>query len=314
MDIIGLDNLCMDLNLLCARMPAEGELVSLDDMSLQGGGKVPNALVAAARLGSQCAIIGAAGDDRYGRACRDDLAAHGIDVSGLKLRPGHTALCVSIVAGGKKHYIESCPGYAPLGADEMEKAAIASAKYLMLYQLDEAALTAAGFARKHGVKVVADADEYDARTMKHLSSIDVLIASEYFYRAACKGTSDEENLRRLAEKGVETVVVTLGERGSIGLERNNFFRVEAWKAPRVVDTTGAGDVFHGAFCHYLCRGEGAEQAARLAGAAAAIKCAALGGRAGIPDEAIAEKFRNTGLLASEALREREKRYRDAAWE
>lgn len=314
MDIVGLDYPCMDMNLLCSAMPAEGELVPMEDMSIQGGGKVPNAILAAARLGSRCTMIGITGDDRYGRLCREDLAAHGVDVSALQLQPGGTALCVSIVAGGKKHYIEHPAGHRMLRPDEILESQLAGAKYLMLYQMDAAAIAAARMARNLGVKVVVDADEYDQRLVDHMELIDVLIASEYFYQAACRGINMEEDLRALAAKGPETVIVTMGEKGSVGLEKGVLFKADAWKIDHVVDTTGAGDVFHGAFCHYLCQGYQAKDAARLAGAVSAVKCMFFGGRAGIPDEEIVAHFRTCGEVKPGVMDERLAYYRALAWQ
>lgn len=314
MDIVGLDYPCMDMNLLCSAMPAEGELVPMEDMSIQGGGKVPNALIAAARLGSQCAMIGITGDDRYGRLCKEDLRAHGVDVSALQLQPGGTALCVSIVAGGKKHYIEHPAGHRMLCPDEILESQLSGAKYLMLYQMDAAAVAAARMARRLGVKVVVDADEYDQRLVEHMNLIDVLISSEYFYQAACSGIDMDDGLRSLASQGLETVIVTMGEKGSIGLEKGMLFKADAWKIPHVVDTTGAGDVFHGAFCHYLCQGYPAKDAARLAGAVSAVKCMFFGGRAGIPDEEIASYFRSCGRVKPGTLDERLAYYRLLAWQ
>ncbi len=314
MDILGMDYPCMDMNLLCDRMPAEGELVEMRRLSLQGGGKVPNALIAAARLGSRCGIIGVTGNDRYGRACKEDLRAHGVDTAFLRCEAGHTALCVSIVAAGEKHYIEHPPTHPRLRESDVDEAYLAQAKCLLLYQLDEAALLAARLARKHGVMVAIDADEYDPRVMTYLQQIDVLIASEYFYRALYADGSDADNLRRLSDTGPRTVVVTLGERGSIGVENGAFFQADAYRVSSVVDTTGAGDVFHGAFCHYLCGGLSAKEAAQRAGAVSAIKCTVFGGRAGIPDERITRGFIETGVIDGQALAQRARAYEESAWQ
>ena len=89
--------------------------------------------------------------------------------------------------------------------------------------------------------------------------------------------------------GPPVVVVTEGEHGCWCAAPEGTFHVPAFPAPAVVDTTGAGDVFHGAFLYARARGDGVRPALRLAAAAAALKCGALGGRAGIPtrEEALA---------------------------
>lgn len=315
MKIVGLGYPCMDMNVLCPTVPEEEQLVEMLDVNLMGGGKVANAIITAARLGAETAFVGVAGKDRYGCLCKADLEKHGVDVSRLQQREGHTAFCLSIIDTEKrgKHYIESPASFKKLTVEELDADYLKQADFLMLFQMDETAVAAAKIVHEAGGKVVVDGDEPDERTIKNLKYVDVLIASEYFYRAVSDGTTHEENLRKLSEKGPKTVIVTLGSKGSIGIENDTFFRGKAFSV-KVEDTTGAGDAFHGAFAYCLSVGMSAREAAKFSSAVSAIKCTVLGGRTGIPTRKGVEKYIQTGIIDTEDFAERAETYRKAMWD
>ena len=88
---------------------------------------------------------------------------------------------------------------------------------------------------------------------------------------------------------------TFGEKGCIGMTKGGYFELPVYKVD-VVDTVGAGDVYHGAFLAGLLKGYSAEYTAKLASAVSAIKCTRIGGRAGIPDLETAQHFMETGVI------------------
>ena len=98
-----------------------------------------------------------------------------------------------------------------------------------------------------------------------------------------------EACRAIREMGAKCVVVTLGERGLVYFDGETFGELPAFEV-EVVDTTGAGDVFHGAFCYGLAQGFPLQENLRFAAAAAALKCRRIGGRAGIPRRAEVDAF------------------------
>ena len=327
MKITGFDYPCMDMNILCGRIPAADELTELNDASLMGGGKVPNAILAAARLGAKTAFVGAVGNDRYGRLCSQDLKDHGTDISHLKVKPGHTALCLSLIDEHtrSKHYIESKPSFAPLNEAETEEIATYLREttkigdYLMLYQMDDSAVAFAKAVHDAGGFVEVDGDEFDERTQKAMPLIDILILSEYYY-TCCFPESDwhkeselEQNLKKLSKQGPDIVVVTLGSHGCAGIDHGTYFRTASWKV-EVQDTTGAGDVFHGAFVYALSTGKDGKEAAVFASAVSAVKCTMLGGRTGIPTTECVQHFMENGEILPCDFSEREARYRKGVWE
>lgn len=317
MKILGIDYPCMDMGVACRRIPEDGGLEPITELTMQCGGKIPNALAAAARLGAEAGLIGVCGSDRYGEKCRRDLEYNGVSTSRLRARPGRTGLCICIADAeeGGKRCIESPAGFSRLCPEELEEAELAGADMLLLYEMDETAVRAAEIVRRHGGRVLADGDEYDARTQDHLNLIDILIVSEYYYRHLFGESEDyEANLRSLQAKGPDTVIVTLGGRGCAGVDSEGFFREPAFTHVHVVDTTGAGDVFHGAYAYFTLSGLTAKEAAVRASAVSAIKCTRLGGRTGLPTLRGVQSFLRTGTVEPEDFEERSDYYHNMAFE
>lgn len=315
MKIIGFDYPCMDMNILCPHIPEEEELVVLEDLSLMGGGKVANAIIAAARLGARTAFIGAVGNDRYGKLCFEDFKEHGVDTSSLEVKAGRTPLCVSIVDSKNrgKHYIESAGTIPALEKADIPYEVLQDGDYLMLYQIDETAKAMAMYVHEHGGKVVVDGDEFDEGIQQNLKYIDILIMSSYYYDSVFDDEDYKKNLTKLSEMGPEIVIVTLGSKGCAGVASGEYFYCNPYTV-EVCDTTGAGDVFHGAFVYGLSEGMTAPEAASFAGAVSAIKCTVLGGRTGIPTREGVDYFRKTGKIPDCDFAAREKKYRNAAWD
>ena len=255
-------------------------------------------LAAAARLGAKCAIIGAVGGDWYGRFSARDLERHGVDIGALYIDPSaETPLSVVISdrESGGRSILSHWGNTAMPPLDDSHREMIRQAKCLFLAYADEVSAEAAKIARSAGVKVLMDADDASPTMMNMLPLIDVFIASEYFCRTRYCDADYEAHLNEIAGMGPETAVFTLGEEGCAGLGPEGYFRLSAFPVD-VVDTVGAGDVFHGAFAAALVRGMGAKAAARYASAAAAIKCTRVGARAGIPDSVVVEQFLRDGTI------------------
>ena len=143
-----------------------------------------------------------------------------------------------------------------------------------------------------------------------LAECDYLIASEFVYTHLFGQSHDwEANLKQMQKmsRPGAVVIVTLGEKGLVGLDENGFFQLPAYSVP-VVDTTGAGDVFHGAFLAGLLNEMDVREACRYASAAAAIKCTRIGGRAGIPDQKTCLRFMQTGEIDYTEIDERVRQY------
>lgn len=317
MKIIGIDYPCIDLGVICDELPEDGGWAPIRQSTLMGGGKIPNALVAAARLGAQTGIAGSVASDSYGIKCREDLEFNGVSTEKLLERPGTTGLCICIsdLATGGKRCIESVAQYERMRPSELDEEYFADADMLLLYEMDETAVAAAEITRRHGGLVLVDGDEYDGRTQKSLKLVDVLIMSEYYYRALFGDSGDFETcLESICKAGPSVAIVTLGAEGCAGVAPNGFFRLPAFSGNRIMDTTGAGDVFHGAFGYFYCTGLNAGESARYASAVSYIKCSRPGGRTAVPTRKGVEYFLRTGAILEEDFDERADFYRNAVFQ
>ena len=298
-DIVGIDMPNVDLAVNMRKFPKPNGGEPIRQLSWQGGGKIASGIVASARFGAKCAIIGAVGDDLYGTFCRDDFIRHGIDVSSLYLRKDRSTGLAVVLSDEETMGRSICfrPGAAEMvREDELDEELLRNCTYLYIAMFNDLTAKAVKIARSAGAKVLVDADYYQENVERMIPEIDVFIGSEYMFHKLFPDRDDvEECCREVRAKGPEIVVFTFGENGCAGLSSDGFFRIPAFPV-HAVDTVGAGDVYHGAYAAALVKGFSAEKAARYASALAAIKCTRIGGRAGIPDFDTLEKFLSTGEI------------------
>jgi sugar/nucleoside kinase (ribokinase family) len=283
----GMDYLCQ-----LPHIPLDDKVEILQS-AIQGGGPSVNAIAAAARLGSRTAFIGCVGGDQCGRDIVTGLAAEGVDVSGMKTRAGAESaagFCWIEKETGKRSIAWTRGTARPLAADEIAPALIRSSTLLHLdgHQTG-AAIAAAKLAREHGVTVSIDAGTAVPRIEELLELADVVIASEKFARRYTGLADVETAAKKLFTARCKFAAVTMGGEGAVGFDGREVLRCPAFKVA-VVDTTGAGDAFHGAFAFKFVRGGTWPQCLRFASAVAALKCTKFGGRAGIPDLKTTQEF------------------------
>jgi sugar/nucleoside kinase (ribokinase family) len=143
------------------------------------------------------------------------------------------------------------------------------------------ALRAAAEAKRLGVPIVSDVGWISEKNRPLMELVDYAVISQMCAESFSGGSDYEQACRQVAALGPSRVVVTLGEKGLHWYEDGRIGRMDAF-AVEAVDTTGAGDTFHGAFCQGLVDGLGFADNLAFASATAALKCRRLGGRAGIP--------------------------------
>lgn len=297
-EVVGIGNPVMDFLVHTNRIPTTNGVSVLEEYSWQGGGKVASALVALGRLGVETGIIGIVGSDAFGRFCIEDFKRHCVDTSRLKVDPqGKTDFCISISEKETqgRSFIGRGTALREMNMGDLDLDYITQGKVLHLAHMNPLIRQVALWAKGKGIKVVFDADHYQAEIEKNYDVIDVFIASEFYYRTVFSDDNYEMNCKSIQRKGPETVIFTFGEHGSLGVYGDRFFMVPAFSV-NVVDTTGAGDVYHGAFIYGLLQGWDIEYTARFSNAVSAIKCTRIGGRAGIPDLSTVEKFLNDGII------------------
>lgn len=310
-EVIGIGTACVDILANIPKMPKANEGTRIKDYSWQGGGNVATAIVALAKLGAQCGMIGVVGGCDYGRFCLKDFQDYGIDTSQMVVDQDTETPFSIILADDHTHgrSIIYYPGTGrSLEISDLDKDYIQSAQFLHLEGVTPATKKAALWAREAGVKVVCDASSYYSAMDEMIPLIDVFIASEFYYRDVYDNEEYETNCNKLRDMGPAIVVFTLGERGCVGADSEGFFVEKAFDV-EVRDTTGAGDVYHGAFIYGLLKGWDTRKTARFANVVSAIKCTRMGGRAGIPTYETVMKYLDTGIIDYEEIDNRVARYR-----
>ena len=310
-DVVAIDSPCVDLAVNVEKLPAPNRSSRVNTFSWQGGGKASSGIVTAARMGAKCAIIGAVGDDMYGRFCKEDFERHGVDTRGLLIRKGARS-AMSVVLSDRETMGRSiCWSSGDVKMpepDELDEELLRNCRYVFSSKFNDLTYGAYSIAKDAGAKVFVDGDSYKGKVEEIMPLIDVFVGSEFFYNAMFPDGGDmETNIRTVMAKGPEVVVFTFGERGCAGVDDEGFFELPAFKVD-VVDTLGAGDDYHGAFVALLCKGFTPRKAALWASAVSAIKCTRIGGRAGIPNFETLTKFMETGEIDYTEIDQRVKFY------
>jgi sulfofructose kinase len=276
-----------DTLLLVKEFPPYAGKVPFDREILSPGGQVATAIVTCARLGLRAKYIGTIGDDLRGDIQRDSLEGTGVDISSVIVRegcPNQTAYILIDERTGERTVLWQRAECLRLSPSEIRSEEIAGAKLLHIdgYDIDAAAY-AASLARRHGIPVSVDVDTVYPGFEAVLPHIDYLVAGSG-WPAKWTGESDPfaalTQLQR--EYGTRVAAMTLGDEGSLALYENRWYYSAAFDV-HCADTTGAGDVFHGAFCYAMLSGMDMQAALHFSNAAAALNCTEVGARGHIPD-------------------------------
>jgi sugar/nucleoside kinase (ribokinase family) len=302
-EIIGIENLIMDFAVQIDKLPQTDGFARLEDFLWQSGGNVSSAIVAASRLGASCGMIGHCGDDPFGDFCYRDMQMHGVDVSHIKIVPDSTTtfcICLAEEATQGRSVIGKggTASGIDIGPDLITEDYIGGAKYLHIgVWISEQVARAVELAHKHGVIVSMDGGGYNEDAEKILPKIDILIISEQFHDKMFNNTDYTGNCQKLVKNGSGIAMVTLGKKGCAGADKEgNTFELPSFSGHKIVDTTGAGDVFHGGFLYAHSQGWDTKTCARFASAVSYINCTSLGGRAGIPNRKVVDEFLKTGTI------------------
>ncbi|HBG46863.1 MAG TPA: carbohydrate kinase [Deltaproteobacteria bacterium] len=291
MKVVGLGQCSIDYIALVDGYPEEDTKKEVLGFVMQGGGPAATALVALSRLGVKTSIIGRVSDDRAGSLIRSGLKEEGVDVKGLITREGGSSQQAFITVSrknGTRTILWQRPTVKPVAPGEVEPSFLKGADFLLLDGLMlEASYRGAEIASKMDIPIMLDAGSLRPGMLKLASMCDYVVCSERFISGL--GLSLKDALKKLAKGRTRAVTVTFGDKGSFTYHNGRVFLQKAFKV-KTLDTTGAGDVFHGAYVYALLQGWDLKRTVRFASAVAAMKCTELGGRAGIPDLPEALKF------------------------
>ena len=292
-DVVGVGINVFDYLFRVPRFPRPDTKSDALAVTTQGGGLTATAMVACARLGLRTRYIGKFGSDEIGRMAREMLAGEGLDLGGsVQAADAPHRLCVVLVEEGTGHrtIVRHRDSRIWLLPGELSHDAVCAGRLLHLDGYEgAAALQAARWAREAGIPVSLDAEDSTELREELFRFTDILIVSHLFGRELTGKADLIDILHGLTRLGPACVGVTLGAQGSALLHRQEVVEVPAFPV-EVVDTTGAGDVFHGAFLYGLLQGWKAGDILLFANAVSALKCTRLGGRAGIPRPAEVRTF------------------------
>jgi sugar/nucleoside kinase (ribokinase family) len=282
--VVGLGAAVVDLLGLVPHFPERDAKLAMTELSQQGGGLVGTALVAMARLGCRTRYVGRLGDDEHSAFILSEFALEGVDTSAVVRVPGERARFAFVIVeegSGLRTILHSSHARSAVPPESLDRETILSARSLLVDSTDPpAALQCVEWMRAAGRPILIDADHYSPEAHAVARACDYVIAS-HRYAAACTGRSDPAAAAHsLAAELPGIVVVTAGRDGAFVAARKEEWHQPALPVP-VKDTTGAGDVFHGAFLFGILRGWDLRRTVAFAAAAAALKCRSLGGRAGI---------------------------------
>jgi sugar/nucleoside kinase (ribokinase family) len=287
-DVIGIGATSVDyVYRLPARPEAEGPhaKMRISSHTISCGGQTATTLATCAALGLRSKFAGAIGSDDNGSRIREALVRLGIDVEDAVVHHGPNQFAVILVdeRTGERIVLWSRDDSIALRPDELRPARLTSARVVHVDDVDqEAAIRAATLARGAGATVTSDIDRVTERTEELVAAVSIPILAEHV-PAALTGESDiERALRKLVVRRNKLICVTLGHHGAMILDGDRVLREPAF-AVDAVDTTGAGDVFRGAFIYGLLRGDSDPRSLlRFANAAAAVSCTRRGAIDSVP--------------------------------
>jgi sulfofructose kinase len=291
LDIVGLGLTVLDVLVRLKDMPTWEQGGRMSAFALDGGGPAGTGTVAAARLGARAGFVGTAGNDPVARIKLDSLREHGVDISRMVIRDrpetGVVLVYVHEETGERVFAGLGALGIGPLRPEELDRDYITSAEFLHLDSFHrEAALQAAQWMHAAGKRVCIDCSRTDGRpcppqTLDLLRHVDILICGSNFGLSATGQRDLWAAGEAMLALGPSIVVQTEGADGSYTVTAEERFHTPAFQV-EVVDTTGAGDVFHGAYLVGLLKGWDVRTVATFATAVSALKCTKLGGRRSIP--------------------------------
>jgi ribokinase len=298
-DILGFGAVAVDELLYVGAYPAEEGKVRVRQRIRQCGGLTGTALVAAARLGAKTAYVGLIGGDPLSREVLAGFVREGVDttyaVRNDLARPAHS----TIVVDQRRHtrtIFASADGLLGAAPDRPEAALIRSAKVLLVdHHGMPGTRRAITIAMEQGIPVVGDFERHGGDGFDSvLADVDHLILSEAFAKECAGANTAPEAAVRLWSNQRRIVIITCGDKGGwyYAGPRGGAAEPQCYPAYQVevVDTTGCGDVFHGAYAARLAAGEQVNERLKWASATAALKASRHGGQSGIPRAAEVREF------------------------
>jgi sugar/nucleoside kinase (ribokinase family) len=293
-DVLGLGAVTVDFVGTVPAWPGRGVKTMLDDFAICDGGLVGTALVAVARLGGKAAFAGKLGQSEMAQRALDALRQESVDTSFvLETKDAEPIVAFILIdrTGGQRNIFWTRRNVQyPMPGEFAEPDWFKRTRVLMIdFESGRAGIDAARIARQHQIPVVIDVERDELHVAEAMRVSSHIIVSEDFAGGYTGRRHVTEMLAALRSDPHQVVIITRGEKGCVGSSGAGDFTLPAFPVD-VVDTTGCGDTFHGAFALALARGQAVVPAARFASGAAALCATRVGGRAGIPTAEQLQQF------------------------
>jgi sugar/nucleoside kinase (ribokinase family) len=282
-DLVGVGLNATDTLIPLPDYPVRGSKAEFYGATVMPGGQTATAVIACQCWGMSTRYVGKLGDDDAARLHREAFAHAGVEARLISVAAAASPQSLIIVdGGGERTVLCRKDERLVLQPQDLERAWIVKARALHVDGYDTAAATlAAEWAHAAGIPVIADLDELYPGVEQLVENVDYLIVSRDFPSRLMQEGNLAKALKGMQLRyGCALAAATLGEDGVLAWDGNRLLHRSAYRVP-VVDTTGAGDIFHAGFIYGLLQGWPLERQLDFACAAAALNCTATGARGGI---------------------------------
>ncbi len=284
MKIAVVGSLNIDMTVTAPRIPAKGETIMGYELHFIPGGKGANQAVALGRLGADVTMFGCVGDDDFGRQVVANLEAQSVKARPVKVLPGFTTGVAMITVGDNDNSIVVVPGangavdrsYIDSIKDELLQAG------LVILQLEIPLDTVSyviELCHEDGIDVILNPAPAQRLSEKMIAKVRYITPNEH---EAAIVFASEENYRDLLRRYPDQLIITQGAAGVSIADHNGNVRTIPASPAKVIDTTGAGDTFNGAFAFALSRQYPVAEALYFANTAAGLSTEKFGAQGGMP--------------------------------
>lgn len=297
-DLVGVGLNATDTVIPLSSYPARGSKVEYSSATVLPGGQVATTVVACQHWGLLTRYVGKLGDDLAATLHREAFSHAGVDTRIITVPGGASSQSLILVdAQGERTVLcrRDSEARLSLRPTDLEREWIVNARALHVDGYDtEAATLAATWARAANIPVIADLDELYTGVDDLLPNVDYLIVSRDFPSRLMQEPDLEKALQKMHRRYNSVLAAaTLGEGGVLAFDGKHFHHTSAYCVP-VVDTTGAGDIFHAGFIYGLLQNWSLDRQLDFACAAAALNCTAVGARGAISSLDTIESLMATG--------------------
>jgi len=302
-DVVGVGRAVYDYTVLVERYPENNTKTEAIDRFEGGGSPVPNALCQLSVWGWNTSLGAIVGNDYHGTRFIEDTSRYGVHIDKVKMLENQRTPCAFlwVEKNSGKRTIVLDRDIAPLSPNDLPYSELKSCRSLLIDGWEaDAALEAASLVRKAGGKIMLDAGNVRQRMDELLSSVNWIVVPQAFHQAFYGDIDFHKALLDLRKRGTELAIITNGSKGCTAAWEDKIEHFPAYDAD-IVDSTGAGDIFHAGILHGLLKKWAIPDCIRWASAAATLATGKLGGRGRLPGE------KDTALILEQRLRETQQR-------